>query len=257
MWHSNDMFHYILKAEFVTLVRLKVPSGRHVNQRDAQIASLYLYLLAINPIIMDPPFRRSLIKSRSIHGWCLRCLLIATSFEDLMLLMFAVGRRRKEEEESLGWRRGREKGLRAGLSCNDAITPTLPSLILLYESAPPCEPQRMVQGHALEQYDALQKAEHAEPHATCRTEEHEQKEVTLTFSPVLCGTHCKCIMQGFGLWRCCDLAQPQEEEEKGRRAALRLSPFPLSTNFTKRERGREGIKRKSERSFKFSTLPLP
>ncbi len=26
-WHSNDMFHYVLKAEFVALVGLKVPSG--------------------------------------------------------------------------------------------------------------------------------------------------------------------------------------------------------------------------------------
>ncbi len=27
MWYSNDMFHHMLKAEFVTLVSLKVPSG--------------------------------------------------------------------------------------------------------------------------------------------------------------------------------------------------------------------------------------
>ena len=27
MWYSNDMFHYMLKAEFVKLVSLKVPSG--------------------------------------------------------------------------------------------------------------------------------------------------------------------------------------------------------------------------------------
>ena len=27
MWHSNDMFHYVLKAEFVTLVSLKGPSS--------------------------------------------------------------------------------------------------------------------------------------------------------------------------------------------------------------------------------------
>ncbi len=27
MWYSNDMFHYMFKAEFVTLVSLKVPSG--------------------------------------------------------------------------------------------------------------------------------------------------------------------------------------------------------------------------------------
>ena len=26
-WYSNDMFHYTFKAEFVTLVSLKVPSG--------------------------------------------------------------------------------------------------------------------------------------------------------------------------------------------------------------------------------------
>ncbi len=28
MWHSNDTFHYMFKAEFVTLVSLKVPPGR-------------------------------------------------------------------------------------------------------------------------------------------------------------------------------------------------------------------------------------
>ena len=27
MWYSNDMFHYMFKAEFVILVSLKVPSG--------------------------------------------------------------------------------------------------------------------------------------------------------------------------------------------------------------------------------------
>ncbi len=27
MWYSNEMFHYMSKAEFVTLVSLKVPSG--------------------------------------------------------------------------------------------------------------------------------------------------------------------------------------------------------------------------------------
>ncbi len=27
MWCSNDTFHYMLEAEFVTLVSLKVPSG--------------------------------------------------------------------------------------------------------------------------------------------------------------------------------------------------------------------------------------
>ncbi len=30
MWHSNDAFHYVSKAEFVTLTSLKVPSGRPV-----------------------------------------------------------------------------------------------------------------------------------------------------------------------------------------------------------------------------------
>ncbi len=29
MWYSNDMFHFMFKAEFVTLISLKVPSGRH------------------------------------------------------------------------------------------------------------------------------------------------------------------------------------------------------------------------------------
>ncbi len=28
MWYPNDMFHYMFKGEFVTLVSLKVPSGR-------------------------------------------------------------------------------------------------------------------------------------------------------------------------------------------------------------------------------------
>ncbi len=27
MWYSNDTFHYMFKAEFVSLVSLKVPSG--------------------------------------------------------------------------------------------------------------------------------------------------------------------------------------------------------------------------------------
>ncbi len=27
MWYSNDIFYYMFKAEFVTLVSLKVPSG--------------------------------------------------------------------------------------------------------------------------------------------------------------------------------------------------------------------------------------
>ena len=30
MWYSNDIFHYMIEAEFVTsLVSLKVPSGRY------------------------------------------------------------------------------------------------------------------------------------------------------------------------------------------------------------------------------------
>ena len=39
MWHSNDMFHYMLKAEFVTLVSLKVtwgcanPASRRLEQK--------------------------------------------------------------------------------------------------------------------------------------------------------------------------------------------------------------------------------
>ncbi len=28
MWYSNDMSHYVSKAEFVTLASLKVPSGK-------------------------------------------------------------------------------------------------------------------------------------------------------------------------------------------------------------------------------------
>ncbi len=28
MWYSNDMFHYMLKTEFVTLVGLKSPVGQ-------------------------------------------------------------------------------------------------------------------------------------------------------------------------------------------------------------------------------------
>ncbi len=29
MWYSNNVFHYLFKAEFVTLIRFKVPSGYH------------------------------------------------------------------------------------------------------------------------------------------------------------------------------------------------------------------------------------
>ncbi len=32
MWYSNDMFHYMLKAEFLTLVSLKVPSGYKITE---------------------------------------------------------------------------------------------------------------------------------------------------------------------------------------------------------------------------------
>ncbi len=31
-WHSNDMFHYVFKPEFVTLVSLKVPSGCQITK---------------------------------------------------------------------------------------------------------------------------------------------------------------------------------------------------------------------------------
>ncbi len=33
VWCSNDMFHYMFKAEFVTLVSLKVPSGLEEEKR--------------------------------------------------------------------------------------------------------------------------------------------------------------------------------------------------------------------------------
>ncbi len=33
MWYSNDMFHHMFKAEFVTLVSLKVPSGGPAKMR--------------------------------------------------------------------------------------------------------------------------------------------------------------------------------------------------------------------------------
>ncbi len=29
MWYSNDMFYYMLKADFVTLVSLKISSGEY------------------------------------------------------------------------------------------------------------------------------------------------------------------------------------------------------------------------------------
>ncbi len=32
MWYSNDMFHYMPRAEFVTLVSLKIPSGSSASQ---------------------------------------------------------------------------------------------------------------------------------------------------------------------------------------------------------------------------------
>ncbi len=33
VWYSNDMFHYVFKVEFVTLVGLKVPSGSSINNK--------------------------------------------------------------------------------------------------------------------------------------------------------------------------------------------------------------------------------
>ena len=32
-WHANGMFRYMFKAEFVTLVGLRVPSGWHIHYR--------------------------------------------------------------------------------------------------------------------------------------------------------------------------------------------------------------------------------
>ncbi len=34
MWYSNDMFYNMFKAEFVTLVSLKVPSGSDITIND-------------------------------------------------------------------------------------------------------------------------------------------------------------------------------------------------------------------------------
>ncbi len=36
LWHSNDVFRYMSKAEFVTLVSLKVPSGGEVDAKQAE-----------------------------------------------------------------------------------------------------------------------------------------------------------------------------------------------------------------------------
>ncbi len=41
MWHPNDMFHHVFKAEFVTLVSLKVPSGSHFGR------ALFFFLLVL------------------------------------------------------------------------------------------------------------------------------------------------------------------------------------------------------------------
>ncbi len=47
MWYSNDMFHYMFQAEFVTLVSLKVPSGRDgwggwgVEKHEENMADLF------------------------------------------------------------------------------------------------------------------------------------------------------------------------------------------------------------------------
>ena len=37
MWYSNGMFHYMLKAEFVALVSLKVPSGTRLSGAEKKI----------------------------------------------------------------------------------------------------------------------------------------------------------------------------------------------------------------------------
>ncbi len=41
MWYSNDMFHYMFKAEFVTLVSLKVPSGYSTDFSSSQILFVF------------------------------------------------------------------------------------------------------------------------------------------------------------------------------------------------------------------------
>ncbi len=45
MWHSNDMFHYMIKAEFVTLESLKVPSGYCIQYIPTYLQCTY-YALA-------------------------------------------------------------------------------------------------------------------------------------------------------------------------------------------------------------------
>ncbi len=43
MWYSTDMFHYMFKAEFVTLVSLKVSSGSYSLCSDSFHHTLHRY----------------------------------------------------------------------------------------------------------------------------------------------------------------------------------------------------------------------
>ncbi len=44
-WYSNDRFHYMFKAEFVTLVSLKVPSGSEIQILFLGTVLLHLYYI--------------------------------------------------------------------------------------------------------------------------------------------------------------------------------------------------------------------
>ena len=54
MWYSNDMFRYILKAEFCyTLGSLKVPSGKVANfgHQACQVVGFFFFFLVIALVI--------------------------------------------------------------------------------------------------------------------------------------------------------------------------------------------------------------
>ena len=73
MWYSNDVFHYVFKAEFATLVSLKVPSGSPPCQlacrsTDANPDARTIFL-AVDPAPVQRPvsFRSSFL-SRILSG---------------------------------------------------------------------------------------------------------------------------------------------------------------------------------------------
>ena len=58
MWYSNDMFHYMFKAEFVMLVSLKVPSGSTIYECRQVIPLTSIHTAAALYLIKSPKYKK-------------------------------------------------------------------------------------------------------------------------------------------------------------------------------------------------------